>query len=339
MLLEPDISREEWINSFNAEKSKQQARMSLKHLDSWLESKSITENQFLEEMSNHNSTKQAQIIRDISNYWLNEKKLGLSTVPKYRGKLLVWFEENDLIIPISKVRRIGKLAKPLQEMRYTPDANHLFKLVTMQKNLDVATFFITLASTAMRQDELHPVLVKEIDLSNRMIRIPAIRTKTRTERVTYFTPEARHYIKKLIKQNNLSPEDRLFSYSLVNYHWHMRYSNKILGFDDRYSNNRRKMTIHRLRAYANDSITEAVTTVFADVIKGHISGNRSYDAGNLKKMKKDYDKAIDELTIDKSQQFEDLKENNITKNHTDSVLMREIEHLKQEVERLKNSEE
>lgn len=338
MLLEPDISREEWINGFNATKSKDQARMSLRHFDDWLATKSIEEKQFFEEMKQHNTTKQAQIIRDITNYWLDVKKLGLSTVPKYRNNLLKWFEENDLTVSISKVQRIAKMPKPLQEMRYTPDANHLYKLVTMQRNLDVATFFITLAATAMRQDELHQVLVKEVDLSDRMIRIPANRTKTRTERVTYFTPEARHYIKKLIKQNDLSEDDRLFSCTIANYHWHIREANKILDKDERFSNGRRKMSLHRLRAYANDCISSAVTERFADVIKGHIAGNRTYDVGNFKKMKKDYSKAVNELTLDKTQQFEELKDSQEVKSGTDSVLIREIEHLKKEMARLQNSE-
>jgi len=44
------------------------------------------------------------------------------------------------------------------------------------------------------------------------------------------------------------------------------------------------------------------------------------------------------LTLDKSQQYEDLKDNLDAKGRTDSVIMREIDHLKEELQRLKNSE-
>ena len=297
-------TRSEWITGHSAPKTQSKARTVLKLFDEFLDAKQISESQFFEEMREYNSTMQARMIKEISSYWL--QRLNPNTVSAYRHKLMGWLEENDIIIPDSKVRRIAPLPKALTEMRYTPDAMHVLKIVNMQKNYEVATFFITLSSTAMRQGELHLLRVSDIDFPNRMIRIPAQHTKTRTERITFFTPETRHYLKKHIKDNGLKDNDRVFKYLIQNYQQHLQRANRIMGFDDFFENKRSKMTMHRFRAYANQCITDAVSERFADVIKGHIGGLRTYDVGNIRKMKKDYDKAIPALTLDKTKQFEDL---------------------------------
>ena len=97
------------------------------------------------------------------------------------------------------------------------------------------------------------------------------------------------------------------------------------------------MSIHRLRAYANQCIQAACGDKFSEVILGHIAGLRTYDVGNIRKMKKDYDKAISLLTLDKSKQYEDLIGDLTVNNTTNKIIINEIEHLKQEILRLQNS--
>ena len=331
-------SRNEWIDGHNAPKTKEKAHTVLKLFDQYLSSKEMSEEKFFSEMRDANSTIQSRIIKEIGNRWLDEGR-SPSTVSIYRHKLLTWFEENDIVIPKTKLRRIAKIPKQLTEMKYTPDASHILKIISKQKSLEVATFFITLAATGMRQGELRQVRLDEIDMQKRMIRIPAHRTKTRTERITFFTPEARHYLKRHIKDKDLKLDDQLFSHGMNDYHWHMQKANHDLGHADRFATGRYKMSMHRLRAYAKQCIRDSVSNTFAEVILGHIEGNKTYDIGNINKMKKDYEKAVPALTLDKTRQFEDLLERQNNNTDENSIILSRMKALENELERLRHQKD
>ena len=192
----------------------------------------------------------------------------------------------------------------------------------------------------MRQGEVHDLRVCDIDFDHTptMIRIKAENTKTRTERLTFLTPEASKMLKKLIKNKNISDQDRIFTKHMTVYHANLRVVLRKLGLDDKFVTGRMKMSLHRFRAAANQAITEAVDPRYADVIKGHISGLRTYDAGDLKKMSRDYKKAVPLLTLDKTQQLEELQEKEGNKDATQDIMIREIENLKLEMERIKDSQ-
>ena len=337
-ILVEKASRNDWVDGYDSESAKGKARTVLMNFDKWLSFKGHTEEEFFSAMRDADATTRARTLGSIGDYWI-QHNIAARSAAQYRNCLLSWLEENDIVISESKLRRLAKLPKVTTEMKYTPDATHILKIVSMQKHLDVATFYVMLSCTAMRGEELLQTKLKDVDLTDRMIRIPAERVKTRTERLTFFTPEARRYLKRLIKEENLTPEDHLFKFHWTNYNWHMNHSNEILGYTERFKTGRYKMSIHRLRAYAKQCIMSATNENFAEVIKGDISGMRTYDIGNIKKMKKDYDKCIKELTLDKTQELEDLKEVQSGRSEQDLIVMREIDNLKMEISRLKDSEE
>ncbi|MBC8408256.1 MAG: site-specific integrase [Rhodobacteraceae bacterium] len=341
-LLSNKTTRSEWIHTSDAIKTQKHYRCILVAFDDWLKSMDSTEEGFFDAMRGTDMSTRARTLKSIQEYWMTVPKKGYPvksprTTAQYRAALLQWFEENDIMVSPTKIKRLARLPKISTEMRYTPDSSHILRIVSMQNTIEKKAFFILLSCTAMRYGELMQTRLGDIDMSNRMIRIPAARTKTRTERLTFFTPEARHYLKKHIKENNIQHDDLIFQLSEGSYRFAQNRSNRILGANERFTNGRYKMSIHRLRAYANQCISSAVSERFADVIKGHIGGLRTYDVGNIRKMKKDYDKAIPELTLDKSRQYEDLKDQVDAGTKTDAVIMREIDHLKQEIERLTSS--
>jgi len=343
-LLSDRPTREEWIKTSDAASTQCQYRNVLYSFDEWLKSQNATEDEFFQAMRDADMNTRARTVKAIQEYWLTVPREGYTlkgarTTAQYRTVLLLWFEENDIIISASKLKRLAKLPKIPNEMRYTPDSSVVLQIVMQQTTIDKKAFFILLATTAMRHGELRTTRLKDMDISERMIRIPAERTKTNTERLTFFTPEARHYLKRHLKENNITdPDELIFPRDQVTYHFAMVQAMKKLDLTEKFKNGRNKMSMHRLRAHASQCISDAVSDRFADVIKGHIGGLRTYDVGNIRKMKKDYDKAIPALTLDKSQQYEDLKDNLDAKGRTDSVIMREIDHLKEELQRLKNSE-
>lgn len=342
-LLSDRPTREEWIKTSDAPKTQKHYAGVLNAFDDWLKSMDSTEEEFFQAMRKTDMNTRARTVKSIQEYWMTVPRgryppKGVRTAAQYRSTLLQWFEENDIIITPAKLKRLARMPKIPVEMRYTPDSTHVLNIVAGQASIDKKTFFILLSCTAMRYDELAQTQLGDIDMPNRMIRIPVTRTKTRQERITFFTPEARHYLKRHIKENSIEdPDELLFKLSKTAYEYAMKRSNRINGVEDRFANGRYKMSIHRLRAYANQCIQAACGDKFSEVMLGHIGGLRSYDVGNIRKMKKDYDKAIPELTLDKSRQYEDLKETMTAENKSTKIVMDEIEHLKQEILRLQNS--
>lgn len=343
-LLSDRPTRHEFINTSGVESTAKGYRSVFASFDHWLKSMDATEEQFLHEMRGADVNTRARTVKSIQDYWMNVPRegwqvKGISTIRQYRSILLKWFEENDVIISQNKLKRLANLPKSLVEMRFTPDTKFVNDLIGTMADIDKKAFFCLLSCTAMRHGELRATKLKDFDISERMIRIPAERTKTRTERLTFFTPEARHYLKRHLKENNIvDPDSLVFSLCAVSYHWALRRGCRVMKMDEKFTNGRNKMNIHRLRAFANQCITSAVDARFADVIKGHIGGLRTYDVGNIHKMKKDYDKAIPELTLDKTRLYEEMKENEGAKGRGEEIIMREIDHLKEEMERLRNSE-
>ena len=93
----------------------------------------------------------------------------------------------------------------------------------------------------------------------------------------------------------------LFDYSYNNYKWHFDQAMKDMGHTEKNHLGMKKMTIHRLRAFEKQQLTSAVNDDFAEIILGHVKGNKTYNVGSsdadIKRLRTEYDKAIPLLTL------------------------------------------
>ena len=342
-LIDEIPTRDEFIESYNSKSSKDQAKNSLAHLDLWLDKKGITELEFFEQMNQSNSTIRARVLNEQSQFMLKNRRRGRvnlvrlspKTVILLRNHLLRWYEENNITIPQTKIRRLAKLGPDFTELKHTPTALDINNLVKRQKNHDPATMFVLLSCTGMRINELRELRIGHIDLTNRTINIPAHHTKTHTQRITFFTPEARTWVKrhfdtrwswdlwekeprmkidkgfKRVRLTSRVSGDEfdhteymnlpLFDYSYNNYKWHFDQAMKDMGHTEKNHLGMKKMTIHRLRAFAKQQLASAVNDDFAEIILGHVKGNKTYNVGSsdadIKRLRTEYDKAIPLLTL------------------------------------------
>ena len=309
-LIDEIPTRDEFIESYNSKSSKDQAKNSLAHLDLWLDKKGITELEFFEQMNQSNSTIRARVLNEQSQFMLKNRRrdrvnlvrLSPKTVILLRNHLLRWYEENNITIPQTKIRRLAKLGPDFTELKHTPTALDINNLVKRQKNHDPATMFVLLSCTGMRINELRELRISHIDLTNRTINIPAHHTKTHTQRITFFTPEARTWVKRHFDTHLAHYIDcQLFDYSYNNYKWHFDQAMKDMGHTEKNHLGMKKMTIHRLRAFAKQQLASAVNDDFAEIILGHVKGNKTYNVGSsdadIKRLRTEYDKAIPLLTL------------------------------------------
>jgi len=288
-------TRDEWTMTSQARKTQNMCKTVLGRFDDWLKLKGTTEELFFDAMRGANESQRASTVRDIQNYWLETVKS--RSAQTYRSVLIMWFEENGCPIPQSKLRRLARLPKPEVPLKYTPSKKEVAALInTIAKqsenaNDDYKLFFTLLSCTSMRHGELLEVKGEHIDLDQRSIRIPASQTKTRRERVAFFTPQAKKMLTAL--DFFIFPEMKLFRLHQSSYQYQIDQARKKLGI----FKTEKDWTMHRLRAWCSQVIKDNTKDEFGELMLGHTAGNKTYDH-NVSKWKKLYDKAVPDLTLE-----------------------------------------
>ena len=285
-------TRDEWTMTSQARKTQNMCKTVLSRFDDWLKLKGTTEELFFDAISGVNESQRARIVRDIQNYWLETVKS--RSAQTYRSVLIMWFEENGCPIPQSKLRRFARLPKPEVPLKYTPSKKEVAALInTIAKQSekcfdDYKLFFTLLSCTSMRHGELLEVKGEHIDLDQRSIRIPASQTKTRRERVAFFTPQA----KKMLQKHEWR-SGQFFVGHQSSYQYQIDQARKKLGI----FKTEKDWTMHRLRAWCSQVIKDNTNYEFGELMLGHTAGNKTYDH-NVSKWKKFYDKAVPDLTLE-----------------------------------------
>ena len=286
-------TRDEWTMTSQARKTQNMCKTVLSRFDDWLKLKGTTEELFFDAIRGVNESQRARIVRDIQNYWLETVKS--RSAQTYRSVLIMWFEENGCPIPQSKLRRLARLPKPEVPLKYTPSKKEVAALInTIAKQSekcfeDYKLFFTLLSCTSMRHGELLEVKGEHIDLDQRSIRIPASQTKTRRERVVFFTPQAKKMLQKTLDLKWI----KLFRLHQSSYQYQIDQARKKLGI----FKTEKDWTMHRLRAWCSQVIKDNTKDEFGELMLGHTAGNKTYDH-NVSKWKKFYDKAVPDLTLE-----------------------------------------
>ena len=286
-------TRDEWTMTSQARKTQNMCKTVLSRFDDWLKLKGTTEELFFDAIRGVNESQRARIVRDIQNYWLETVKS--RSAQTYRSVLIMWFEENGCPIPQSKLRRFARLPKPEVPLKYTPSKKEVAALInTIAKQSekcfeDYKLFFTLLSCTSMRHGELLEVKGEHIDLDQRSIRIPASQTKTRRERVVFFTPQAKKMLQKTLDLKWI----KLFRLHQSSYQYQIDQARKKLGI----FKTEKDWTMHRLRAWCSQVIKDNTKDEFGELMLGHTAGNKTYDH-NVSKWKKFYDKAVPDLTLE-----------------------------------------
>ncbi|HUS99617.1 MAG TPA: site-specific integrase, partial [Candidatus Thermoplasmatota archaeon] len=86
-----------------------------------------------------------------------------------------------------------KSVRPLVK-KATPTQHDLKKILSFASNIKTKAFFILLASSGLRRDELLQLTWNDIDIKNRMIILPEDIAKGKIPRFTYFSEEARELL-------------------------------------------------------------------------------------------------------------------------------------------------
>ncbi|MCY0860700.1 MAG: tyrosine-type recombinase/integrase [Sulfolobaceae archaeon] len=187
-------------------------------------------------------------------------------------RFLKWLNVN-VKPPIPKVRR--KEVRALNE-------DEIEKILSSCSRTKDKLLIRLLLDTGLRASELLSVTIKDIDISNNMIRVR--NTKNGEERVVFFTDETKQLLKKYIRNKN--PYDKLFNMSYDALYRKIKRIGKKVGID---------LRPHILRhTFATISLKKGMNLITLQKLLGHkdIKTTQIYTHLILEDMRNEYLKVM-----------------------------------------------
>lgn len=207
-------------------------------------------------------------------HWKHEDSKASTSVAYYQTAV-EYFAYHQLRINHYNLRRDITLPEDPKNMKYAVTLPEIRKLIDHSKPKRKALYTV-LISSGMRIGETLGLKKRDFDFSQERIRItiPAKITKKNTERQTYISKEAEHYLLPIIKRMN--QDDLVFSTNkdirksvnneILNF-WHLR---KKTELDTKYENSTiHKITLHSFRAFFETQASNTHGLEYAHALIGH----------------------------------------------------------------------
>mgnify|MGYP003985152817 CR=1 FL=1 len=207
-------------------------------------------------------------------HWKHEESKASTSVAYYQTAV-EYFAYHQLKINHYNLRRGITLPQDPKNMKYAITYSEIKKLIDYAKPKRKALYTV-LISSGMRIGETLGLKKRDFDFSQDRIciTIPAKLTKKNTQRQTYISKEAEHYLTPIIKRMN---QDELIFTSnkdirkaadneILNF-WNLR---KKTELDDKYDNSTlHKITLHSFRAFFETHASNTHGLEYAHALIGH----------------------------------------------------------------------
>ncbi|MCE9653251.1 MAG: tyrosine-type recombinase/integrase [Nitrosarchaeum sp.] len=294
--------------------------------------------------------KQTQAVREVLQSWIDWQYSDGSltnSVKQYVSKIKRVFLHNNIKI------HIEDFDEPLEYKPVTKEELHELTLEEIQKIFSVALprrtgFYLALISTGARPGELLQVRKKDIDTTQKRIkiRIEAENTKTRSGRSVWLTKEAGRFLMvrlKDLKENDLvwaTNENPAFA-EKAEAQMFNKYTEEA-GFTQKYkSNGFRMITLYSFRSYFFGRASDVHREGYAHRMTGHGGYLPQYDRMSDTKKLEWFLEVEPELTVNTEERQKATIENlekektEINKiNESNKNLQSQVDELKETVNRL-----
>lgn len=314
------LTREEWIARYDTEKTRENARMSLRSLDKYLQSKSINESDLFEELR---KTEPYRFLDSFVQFLKPDKDP--STIQNYFTFVRSWLRAQGVKTENYEIKQNIKFPKKIRELKQ-PLTYEIIKQLLNHCSDTYKALYVVLLSSGMRIGECLALQVQDVDMSKNpvVVHIKAENTKTREERFTFVSVEAKMFLRMIIKDKK--PTDRIFEMvysSVANQMYDLRERAKL---NEVYSNGVHKITVHSFRSFFR---TKAgfVNRDFAEKILGHRGYLGQYVRPDIEELSKEYLKIEPLVTINREKHLE-------VENQKLREKMNDVSDLKQKVARL-----
>lgn len=312
----------EFLDSYDAKKTRVNYRSSLIKFNNYLESKfgynCDTVISLIPEKLNP-----YELIRGFVSY-LSTVREGITpnTINLYVAAIRSYFEFHD--IDTHKFRRKVRLPRVVNEKEQAIDKKDLYQMLISCHNKRLKAFILLLISSGLRADsEACTLRNKDVnfDVNPTELHIRGIFTKTKATRTTYVTPEATKFLKEFIAfRGETDPEQLIFSvynrrvpktvietqqmsagiYNRL--HGEFAKLLQVVNLDQRkeigVSDYRRRcITFHSCRRFTSTVLEDVVGKGYHDYILGHNGYMNTYHTQKKEKVIEDYKRCIPYLTV------------------------------------------
>ena len=207
-------------------------------------------------------------------HWKHEDSKASTSVAYYQTAL-EYFSYHQLKINHYNLRRGITLPQDPKNMKYAVTYSEIKKLIDYAKPKRKALYTV-LISSGMRIGETLGLKKRDFDFSQDRIciTIPAKLTKKNTQRQTYISKEAEHYLTPIIKRMNQDELDftsnkdirKSVDNEILNF-WNLR---KKTELDVKYDNSTlHKITLHSFRAFFETQASNTHGLEYAHALIGH----------------------------------------------------------------------
>jgi len=248
--------------------------------------------EIFEELRLHKGNEQIEALRDVLQNWIDWQYVNGSlttSIQQYISKIKRVFSHQGLRI------HPEDFSEPLEFKPKIKEELHQLTVKEIQSILKHASpkkigFYLALSCTGARPSELLQVRKKDVDTTQKRIkiRIEAENVKTRSGRSIWLTKDAGSYL--MIKLKNLDDDDLVWatndnvSYAEKNESTQFNNCCNKAGFTEKYkSNNFRKITLYSFRSFFFGIASDVHREGYAHKMIGHGGYLPQYDRMNDEK--------------------------------------------------------
>lgn len=294
--------REDWLNRYNEDKTKSQAKTALRAFDLFVNAMYNGSETLLINDCNMGKEETKYLVLDsIVQFWFSTCEFSPSTIRNYFSFIRSYLRRFGIKTYKEDIREFVKLPKKVKE-RKEPLSKKTIKDLMESSNIQYRIFWAFLSVTGMRIGEavecrkswLDLSLYKEFGLV--LIKIPALVTKETTERYTFLTKQVWEMVKPYYDSRILET-DPLMDISYEAAEEYMRALRERLSYTEKYSTGVNKITIHSFRSFTRTILSDKCGLEFAWYILGQEGYLPSYYRKSYPEGAELYKKAEQELFL------------------------------------------
>ncbi len=268
-ILVTTLNKGEWIDRFDAEKTRLQAHFSLTSFQKFIKSEyKHTEKEIIDELKTSPNDAKYIFLQKLIRYWA-KNNLSPATMSNYFVFIRNYLRFQGVKTTREEVKDLIQFPKQVKEIRQ-PITTDMFKEILIASHNKYKALFLILGSSGMRIGETLNLRIKDVDLNLDPVRIhlsPKI-TKTVQGRETYISQEALEALKKIMNKSN--PEGRLLDIEYGAAQRYIHYVRVKTGFIAKYSNEKNyQVNIHAFRAFFFTQATLKHGGDYAHAVTGH----------------------------------------------------------------------
>lgn len=295
----------QWFNKSGSSNSKHGAQTSLKWFERYVATFNKPEEEIINELRivslDHTRSTQLYLFINGLVQYLKEQDKATRSIRIYIMFVKSYLRFHGIKIYNDDIKQFVNFPKLIRERRQPLTEEMIIKLL-QNASPKYQVIILCLVSSGARISEWLQAKVSDLDLNSNPVklRIRAETTKTREERETFITNQAKELLVAIIKDK--TEKDFIFfkdftQCTLPDVETVFRDIRERCGFNDTYTNGIHHVTIHSFRAYCFTKLVQRVGENYAHALLGHHAYLDQYFRETLEERSNKYKIVEPDLTI------------------------------------------